>query len=113
MKKRFLFPLLLVPIVGGVLWWSAAHTGKMDPAGKSRVVTVDRGPVKLVVMASGKISPNFEVDIKCKASGEVINLPFDISDFVKKGELVLELDPIDEQRLVDQQKAAKKAAEFQ
>jgi HlyD family secretion protein len=70
------------------------------------MATVDRGPVKLVVMASGRISANYEVDIKCKASGEVTNLPFDVSDVVKKGSLVLELDPIDEQRAVDQAKAA-------
>jgi hypothetical protein len=43
---------------------------------------------------------NLEVDIKCKASGEVIKLPFDISDAVKKGELLVELDPIDEERRV-------------
>jgi len=28
-----------------------------------------------------------------QGSGEVINLPFDVSDIVKKGALVLELDP--------------------
>ena len=48
-----------------------------------------------------------KVDIKCKASGEVISLPFDVSDIVKKGERVMELDPIDEVRAVDQ--AAKAA----
>src|SRR5207253_380082 len=41
------------------------------------------------------------VDIKCKASGQITKLPFDISDSVKKGQLLVELDPVDEQRGVD------------
>jgi multidrug resistance efflux pump len=40
------------------------------------------------------------VEIKCKASGEIVNLPYDVSDVVKKGDLVVELDPVDEQREV-------------
>src|SRR4051812_42275203 len=102
MKKKILFPLLILPLAGGWYWWSASHTVKTDPAGEMKIATVDQGPVKLVVMASGRISPNYEVDIKCKASGQVINLPFDVSDLVKQGDLVLELDPIDEKRHVAQ-----------
>ena len=73
-----------------------------------KMVAVEKGEVKKLVIASGKISANNEVDIKCKASGEVISLPFDVSDFVKKGEQVMELDPIDEVRAVHEAEAALK-----
>jgi HlyD family secretion protein len=45
---------------------------------------------------------NLDVDIKCKASGEVVNLPFDVSDTVKKDDLLVELDQIDMQRVLKQ-----------
>src|SRR3954465_13408884 len=83
MKKKILLPLLILPIAGGWYWWNAAHATKVDPAAEMKLAAVDQGPVKLVVMASGRISPNYEVDIKCKASGEVVKLSFDVSDFVK------------------------------
>src|SRR4051812_26670436 len=105
MKKKFWLPLLILPIAGGWYWWNAAHATKVDPAADMKLAAVDQGPIKLVVMASGRISANYEVDIKCKASGEVVKLPFDVSDFVKKGQLVLELDPVDEKRHVKQVQA--------
>jgi RND family efflux transporter MFP subunit len=49
---------------------------------------------------------NLDVDIKCRASGEVKKLPFDVSDKVKTGDLLFELDPTDMQRVVDRAKAA-------
>jgi len=60
----------------------------------------ERGPIKLSVASTGRVASNLDVEIKCKASGQVISLPFDISDEVKEGELVVELDPVDEQRNV-------------
>jgi len=41
----------------------------------------------------------------------VIKLPFDISAPVKKGDLLLELDPVDQERLVQQSQAALSASE--
>ena len=43
------------------------------------------------------MASNLDVDIKCKAGGEIIKLPYDVSERVKKGDLLVELDPIDEQ----------------
>jgi len=63
---------------------------------------VERGSLRLSVASTGKVVPNFEVDIKCKASGETIKLPYDISDVVKKNELLLELDPKDQKRILEQ-----------
>lgn len=46
------------------------------------------------------MNPNLDIEIKSKASGEVIKLPFDVSDQVSKDDLLVELDPVDEQRKV-------------
>jgi HlyD family secretion protein len=112
MKKKWLLAgLVLVLGAAGAAWYSTNRLrAAVSGAGETKIVTVDRGLVRPVVTATGRIAANYEVDIKCKASGEVINLPFDVSDAVKKGALVLELDPRDEQRRVDQMQAALAAA---
>ncbi|MGE0200764.1 MAG: efflux RND transporter periplasmic adaptor subunit [Candidatus Melainabacteria bacterium] len=58
------------------------------------------------VLTTGRVVPNFEVEIKGKASGKIIRLPFDVSDPVHEGDLLVELDPIDESRSVSQAAAS-------
>jgi HlyD family secretion protein len=60
------------------------------------VQTVARGDLTRQVTAAGTVASNLDVDIRCRASGEVIELPFDIGDHVKKGQVLLKLDPADE-----------------
>ena len=55
-----------------------------------------------MVSTTGRVVANFDVEIKCKASGQILKLPYDISDKVNKDSLLVELDPIDEQRGVEQ-----------
>jgi HlyD family secretion protein len=65
---------------------------------------VTRGDITQTVSATGPVASNLDVQIKCRASGEVITLPFDISDHVKKGDLLVQLDIADEKVLLDQAK---------
>jgi HlyD family secretion protein len=60
------------------------------------VATVQRGDLTQEVNASGTVASNLDVDIRCRASGEVVELPYDIGDRVKKGDILLKLDPADE-----------------
>jgi len=68
----------------------------------SSTVTVSQGEFLKTVTATGKVVANFEVEIKAKASGKIIRLPYDVSDYVQKGALLVQLDPIDENRNVSQ-----------
>jgi HlyD family secretion protein len=69
----------------------------------SYVATAARGDVTESVSATGPVASNLDVQIKCRAYGEVIKLPFDISDKAKKGDLLVQLDQKDEQVVVDQE----------
>jgi HlyD family secretion protein len=99
MKRRWL-------IIGlsavGVLAAGALVLGLRKPAvattlpDDTYVATVQRGDLSQDVNAAGSVSSNLDVDIRCRASGEVIDLPYDIGDFVKKGAVLLKLDPADE-----------------
>lgn len=62
---------------------------------------VKKKDIKAQFVSNGTISNSIDIDIKCKASGEIIELPFDVSDSVKKGQLLLKLDPINEKRSVE------------
>jgi HlyD family secretion protein len=64
--------------------------------------TADRTDIVQSVSATGPVASNLDVQIKCRAYGEVIKLPFDISDTVKKGDLLIQLDQKDEKVLYDQ-----------
>lgn len=69
-------------------------------------VAVKRGDIRRVVNSSGKVLPNQEIRLKCKASGQIIEMPFGVSDKVKKGDLLFRLDPADEERNTRRAKVA-------
>lgn len=105
MKKIVVALIVLAALGGGGWWWyskkNAATQTKPDPTAK-----VERGSVVDSVTADGKVVSNLDVEIKCKASGTIIKLPFDVSDSVKKGELLVQLDPTDEERTVRSEEAS-------
>ena len=59
-----------------------------------------QGDLSVKISATGIVEPNFKVEVKSKASGEVLSFPFEEGDRVKKGTLLLQLDKSDEQRNV-------------
>jgi HlyD family secretion protein len=79
--------------------------GQKKVMGEKQTVAVQKGALRVVVEATGRIVPDLEVEIKCKASGEIIQLPVDVSDQVKRGDLLVQLDPVDEERSVKRAEA--------
>jgi len=102
--KKALLVLFLILIAGGAgyhFFLSGKDAKAQDAAAEATAtVTVKRGPISSMVPTQGKVQANLEVEIKCKASGQIIKLPYDVSDVVTTGVLVVELDPIDEARNV-------------
>lgn len=99
MKKLRLFILAAVLILGGYYGFMRPKATQSETA-SFKTVQAEKGTIQLEIGCTGRVVSNLDVEIKCKASGEVINLPFDVSDTVKKGDLLLEIDPIDEERNV-------------
>ncbi len=73
----------------------AAKSAKMS----THIVTRDRFVESIA--ATGRVVAPTTVAIKCKASGLVARLPVHEGQFVAKGDLLLALDPEDEQRAVE------------
>ena len=96
----------------GYHWWTGGTAaGTQDVQNEVVTAKAVRGPLRQIVQCTGPIYSNLDVDIKCRASGEIRELPFNISDPVKKGDLLLALDPVDQQRSADQAKASVLAAQ--
>ncbi|MCX6999121.1 MAG: efflux RND transporter periplasmic adaptor subunit [Candidatus Sumerlaeota bacterium] len=68
--------------------------------------------VAVIAIIVKMIVPNLDVDIKCKASGQIVELPYDISDEVGSGTLILEIDPIDMARYAKQSGVKLAASQF-
>ncbi|MCX7703119.1 MAG: efflux RND transporter periplasmic adaptor subunit [Planctomycetota bacterium] len=106
MKKLIALVVILGIAGGGYYYWEKGKVPEEQSAPKEATAVVERGGIVLSVSATGKVVANLEVAIKCKASGEIVKLPFDVSDEVKMGDLLVELDPVDEQRAVRQAEEA-------
>jgi len=110
MKKLVVAIVVTAVVAGGYYAWSRYNKPKLP----TEVITtgkVERGPLRMLVSSTGKVVSNLDVDIKCKASGEIIALPRDVSDPVRKGQLLIQLDPSEMQRLVDQAQASLAASQ--
>jgi HlyD family secretion protein len=110
MKKLVVAVVLTSVVAGGYYVWSRYN----KPTLPAEIITtgkVEHGPLRMLVSSTGKVVSNLDVDIKCKASGEIIALPRDISDQVRKGQLLIQLDPSEMQRMVDQAQASLAASQ--
>jgi HlyD family secretion protein len=112
-KKKGRLPYmiaLLVGVVAIVLVVAAASRGsaKLDPA---KLAKVQRGNLARSVIATGKVQPISQVELKSKASGIVEKWYADAGDRVKAGEVLVELDKEEILAQVRSARAALQAAE--
>lgn len=109
--KKVVLGVVVVAVLAGIVYsWRNSVSDEAEAA-KMTLAKVERGPIEATVSTTGRVVPNLKVEIKCKASGRVAKLPFEISDTVKKGDLLVELDPVDEQRAVDTAKVVLQASQ--
>ncbi|MEO8594587.1 MAG: efflux RND transporter periplasmic adaptor subunit [Candidatus Solibacter sp.] len=88
--------LAVLPLLGGIAFFSvralSRTPAKIDP---EKLVKVERLDLARSVVATGKIEPTTKVEIKSKASGIILNLPVNVGDRVKPGQVICELDKND------------------
>jgi len=109
--KTYIIVGAVAAILGSGTFVYFTHRTPDATAAASVTAKVERGDILAMVESSGRVASNLDVDIKCKASGEIVKLPFDVSDTVKEGDLLLELDPIDMERSLTQAQVQLQASE--
>ncbi len=109
-KALWIVLALVVVGVGGFFAVKAMgkKSEKIDPEKLSKVERMD---LARSVVATGKIQPVTQVEIKSKASGIIQRLPVNVGDLVHKGEVICELDQNDLLPALRQQQAALHVAE--
>lgn len=113
MKKKILLMVVILAAAGTgcYLWQARGQAAAGDGTPKFTEAAVKRGPIREEVACSGSVVSNLDVEIKCKATGQVTEVRKEISDAVEKGELLLQIDPVDEERSVRQAEVRLASAE--
>ena len=97
MKRAKLFLILVVAalfIAGGIYYFKS--TSKETKPIETAKVFKDR--FEISVGATGEIQPEISVELKSRASGEVVEVNVEAGDTVSKGDILIKLDPEDEER---------------
>lgn len=104
MKKWILLASTMIAIVA--IWYYVRTNVRVDPPwAKPEFGEISRGDITVPILATGLIESPMKVEVKSKASGEVIDLRVTEGDFVRTGDILMTLKPDDEQRAVDRAEA--------
>lgn len=95
--------LLTGLVLGGtVVAASACGRGEASEAPTVQTQEVVRQTMRITAEATGQVEPIRQVEVKSKASGEILRLHADIGDRVEPGTLLAEVDPRDVRNSHDQ-----------
>ncbi|MDH3368251.1 MAG: biotin/lipoyl-binding protein, partial [Gemmatimonadota bacterium] len=85
--------------------------GRRDRGESVRIAAVERRNLVATVTASGQIEPQRSVDISADITGRIIQILVQEGDFVKRGDLVLRIEPSQYEAQVAQARALLSSAE--
>jgi HlyD family secretion protein len=92
-KKRVAFAIGLLLVVGGAAAYLQSDQPPAVPESKFHTALVDVGNITQTVTATGTINPVALINVGSQMSGTVVELNADFNDHVKKGQVLLKLDP--------------------
>ncbi|HXN49731.1 MAG TPA: efflux RND transporter periplasmic adaptor subunit [Bryobacteraceae bacterium] len=110
-RRRFIWLGALVVILGGAFFGVKAALKPNNQIDPSKLAAVEKGDIARSVVATGKIEPLAKVEVKSKASGLVKQVFVHYSDWVKTGQVLVELDKEELQAQVRESRAALMAAQ--
>ncbi|MEJ2216482.1 MAG: efflux RND transporter periplasmic adaptor subunit [Gemmatimonadota bacterium] len=103
MKRAFL-TLGVFALMGGVVA-GCRQSAASETDTSDETAAVQRGNLNIQVEASGLLEPIKVVEVKSKASGEILALHVDIGDHIQQGTLMAEIDPRDVRNALAQAQA--------
>lgn len=93
-KKTIIILISLVVVIGLAIYLSKSGViGNRDKGIEVETAQVDEITIVETVSATGKIQPEIEVKISSEVSGEIIALPIKEGQVVKKGDLLVKINP--------------------
>ena len=112
--KKIIIPSLIIVIAVAILIIFKPFGKSQDAASeatKISIAVIKRGDLTITVNSTGVVEPILTVELKSKASGEIIELPIEEGDRVTKGQLIARLDATTARNDFDQAEADLKVAE--
>ena len=95
---RWCWVLLFLGVAG-------CRSNDAGPAPTRQATDVVRGALRITAEATGTVEPIRSVEVKSKASGEILTLAVDVGDEVSTGALLVRIDPRDVRNAYDQAQA--------
>ncbi len=92
MTRYFLSVLLGLILVSGCGKMEVKAGDRRDPA-KPKAYIVQKGSITVKMEETGEIQPIKEIEIKSKISGKITEFFVEEGDFVKKGDVIAEIEP--------------------
>ena len=90
---RALIALAVLAALGAGAWWWQQQRDAAAATPKYRTAALDQGPITQVVLATGTLQPVTTVTVGTQVSGTVMERLADFNDRVRKGQVLLRLDP--------------------
>ena len=91
--------VLLLLAAGGWWWWRPPPV--LPPTAR-----VSRADIQLLITATGTVEPRRYVDVGAQVSGQVKRIHVQVGDDVKRGQLLMEIDPDVQQAVVEGARAS-------
>ncbi|HEY1206642.1 MAG: efflux RND transporter periplasmic adaptor subunit [Bryobacteraceae bacterium] len=110
-RRRLIWLGALVVVLGGAIFGVKAALKPNNQIDPSKLAAVEKGDIARSVVATGKIEPLAKVELMSKASGLVKQVFVHYSDWVKTGQVLVELDKEELQAQVRESRAALMAAQ--
>jgi len=109
MRKKHIITLVVLLVVGFLVYsWYQKRKSTALSWEKPLITKIEVGDLEIPIGATGTIEPASKPrEIKSKASGTVLKVFFEPGDMVREGDLLIELDPSDEELVVSNATAEK------
>ncbi len=93
MKKFIIIAVVLIISALGYYFFVYGKNGEENPF-EIQQITAEafKGDLVVSIHSNGRITPVQTVEIKSKASGEIIEMAVDVGDYIQKGDLICRLD---------------------
>lgn len=103
--KRVLYGVVASVLIAGSAYGYVYSREQTKPlAGPT--VEVQRGRLLETAAASGNIEPAVQIEVKSRTSGQIVEILVKEGESVKKGQLLVRLDPVDAERALAEAKVA-------
>ncbi len=114
LRSRIARPALLavaLVVVAAALGASCSFLGRSRKVSAVATEAVARRDIDQTVQATGTVEPVETVEIKSKASGQILRMPVEVGSVVRAGQLLAQIDTVNVQNQYDQALASLRAAQ--